>query len=217
MGDTTEGRASGPRRFTRTPWRRLWPAATAVAAAHLLLLGGWPVNRTGLLTPQRADAPTMAVRTFRDDRPISAGPAQPQPLPQQPAARVGAEVARIASLGAQEKTAIAFPPAPDYRAAGLDPGPRPLGDIDPIYPPEAGLQVGSVVLRLRIGADGKVDDARVVRSNPKGVFDSAAVEAFLAARFSPGLFLGVPVKSEITIEVEFTPTNRGAEVSPRTY
>jgi TonB family protein len=111
-----------------------------------------------------------------------------------------------------------LPPAPDYFGTGqLDPGPRPLDDIEPLYPKEAGLQEGVVVLRLLINPQGGVDDVAVVRSFPLGVFESSALAAFTSARFSPGMVLGLPVKSQITIEVMFTPINRGAKVSGRSY
>lgn len=105
----------------------------------------------------------------------------------------------------------------DYRAVGLDPPPRPLHDIDPEYPLAQGGREGVVVLRLLINEKGIVDEAIVVRSFPPGVFDSSAVVAFGSAKFSPGMFLGLPVKSQLTVEVEFMPTNRGAAVSGRGY
>jgi periplasmic protein TonB len=112
----------------------------------------------------------------------------------------------------------ALPDAPDYLlGARLDPGPRPLGDIEPVYPESANLQEGSVVVRLLIGADGKVDNVGVVRAEPKGLFEQSALDAFGRARFSPGYVLGTPVKSQLTIEVHFQPINRGARVSGRTY
>ena len=111
-----------------------------------------------------------------------------------------------------------LPPAPAYLAAGrLDPGPRPLDDIDPVYPDEAKLQEGSVVLRLLINEAGTVDNVAVVRAYPVGLFERSALEAFGRAKFSPGKLLGVAVKSQITIEVMFTPINRGARVSGRSY
>jgi TonB family protein len=114
--------------------------------------------------------------------------------------------------------APAAPPASDYAVASrLDPGPQLLEDVEPVYPAEAGLTEGSVVLRLLIGRAGTVDEVIVVRSLPKGVFDRSAVAAFSAARFSPGRMLGVPVKSQLTIEVHFTPVDRGGNVSPPTY
>ena len=105
-----------------------------------------------------------------------------------------------------------------YRAAAsLDRGPIPLHDIVPVYPPEAGMTQGTVVLEILISDAGVVDGVRVVSSRPPGLFERSAVEAFSAARFSPGVALGLPVRSQLTIEVDFTPINRGAEVGSRTY
>ncbi len=100
-----------------------------------------------------------------------------------------------------------------YRDAQLDPPPRPIDVPDPIYPEEAGQREGVVVLRLYIGADGKVDRAVVVRAVPPGLFERSALTAFAQARFTPGYYLGVPVPSQITIELNYTPTNRGGNVS----
>jgi periplasmic protein TonB len=107
--------------------------------------------------------------------------------------------------------------APDYAlGATLDPGPRPLDEIEPEYP-DPYLREGVVVLRLLIAASGHVDDVAVVRAAPEGVFEQAALEAFAKARFAPGLSGGTPVKSQITVEVNFVPINRGSRVSGRTY
>lgn len=112
----------------------------------------------------------------------------------------------------------ALSPAPEY-ALGirLDPGPRPLDDIDPDYPDPVNLRTGSVVLRILISETGHVDDVSIVRAEPPGVFDQAAVDAFSRARFSPGMASGTPVKSQIRVEVQFMPINRGARISGRTY
>jgi protein TonB len=111
-----------------------------------------------------------------------------------------------------------LPDAPDYAlAARLDPGPQPLDDIQPEYPEGAELRSGIVVLRLLVSETGRVDNVAVVRAQPPGVFDKAAITAFEAARFAPGRLLGTPVKSQMTIEVAFTPLNRGPRVSGRGY
>ena len=73
------------------------------------------------------------------------------------------------------------------------------------------------MLRLLINELGIVDETAVVRSSPPGLFEKSAVDAFSVARFSPGMLLGLPVKSQVTIEVEFVPYNRGANVTDRTY
>ena len=127
-----------------------------------------------------------------------------------------------AQTGAGNTAARAAAPArvqgPVYHLPGeLDPPPRPLQDIEPVYPPEAGFQPGTVVLRLFIDETGTVDRVDVLQATPSGVFENAARTAFAAARFSPGLLAGIAVKCQLTIEVEFTPINRGSAVSGRTY
>ena len=99
----------------------------------------------------------------------------------------------------------------------LDPGPRPLDEIEPDYPDVVNLRSGTVVLRLLISDTGRVDDVSVVRAEPVGVFEQAAIEAFAKARFAPGMAGGRPVKSQIRVEVEFMPINRGGRVSGRSY
>ena len=108
--------------------------------------------------------------------------------------------------------------APVYRAsAGLDPAPRPLDDIAPEFPAAAGTRGGTVVLRLLLSETGAIDKIEVVRSNPPGLFEAAALAAFGAARFSPGFLAGTPVPSQIMFEVEFAPQARDAGASSRTY
>ena len=135
-----------------------------------------------------------------------------------PAATPVAKAKPVAEAASVTSPPAALAPAPAYLfGSRLDPGPQPLHDIEPVFPAEAGQQEGTVVLRLLIGESGSVDDVAVVRSEPKGVFESAALAAFGAARFAPGRVLGVAVKSQITIEVSFTPVNRGATVTGRSY
>ena len=135
------------------------------------------------------------------------------------ATRAAVEPAQATSMpAARSQAEPGLPPAPAYLSGGrLDPGPRPLQDVEPAFPDEAGQQHGIVVLRLLINESGVVDQAEVVRSAPKGLFEKSALEAFVAAKFSPGMLMGLPVKSQVTIEVEFAPFNRGANVTDRTY
>jgi len=130
--------------------------------------------------------------------------------------RHGAQAA-VPAAAMPSTAASALPAAPEYAlGVRLDPGPRPLDDIEPEYP-DPYLREGTVVLRLLISETGHVDDVAVVRSQPSGVFEQAALDAFGKARFAPGLAAGTPVKSQITVEVRFVPINRGARVSGRTY
>lgn len=139
------------------------------------------------------------------ETPVVAGSAQPVTPPTSP-------------RSSAEPSGQALADAPDYLLAKLlTVGPRPLDDIEPAYPDGADLRTGKVVLRLLIGDTGHVDDVAVVRANPPGLFETSAIEAFSKARFSPGLAGGVPVKSQITVEVEFVPLNRLSRISGRSY
>lgn len=111
-----------------------------------------------------------------------------------------------------------LPAATDYlMSARLDPGPQPIGDIEPVYPDSGHLREGTVVLRVLIDETGHVDNVAVIRATPEGAFEDAAMDAFTKALFSPGRVAGVPVKSQIVIEVRFLPINRGVRISGRGY
>jgi protein TonB len=157
-----------------------------------------------------------------ESTPAAIAAAVPQQSSTSPSSRA---VRPPAALAAAEPPAPAaptdasgLPAAPAYRGvAGLDNAPSPLQDILPEYPPSAGQQEGTVVLRLLINEKGHVDSVAVVRAFPKGFFEEASIAAFAKAEFAPGRFLGVPVKSQIMVEVQFTPINRGGTVSGHGY
>ena len=218
-----------------TPWQRVWPVAAAVIAAHAVFLHGWQLANGGIHPPVPTVS-TMVVRLLTPSpAPSEAAPAAPT-MPTAVAAPEStdrrAEAQRPATARPSQVAAASAHPAPAASAAvpsrkqpeseyfagsRLDPGPKLLDDVEPVYPPEAGMTEGSVVLRLLIGTTGAVDQVTVVSAAPKGLFERAAIAAFSAARFSPGKVLGVPVKSQVTIEVQFTPVDRGANVSAPTY
>ena len=165
-------------------------------------------------------ASVKSVEAARRESPTGVKPAERGPTS---AARRGESPPRVepvptAQAAVRSPAEPVLAPAPDYLlGARLDPGPRPLASIEPEYPDSANLQEGKVVLRLLISDAGVVDDVAVVRAEPKGLFENAALDAFRVARFSPGMVLGSPVKSQITVEVEFLPINRGARISGRMY
>ena len=68
----------------------------------------------------------------------------------------------------------------------------------PRYPPEAlrTAQSGEVQVEFTVGTDGSVSAARVVRSNPAGVFDREALSAVKRWRFQP---VAAPVTTRRTI------------------
>ena len=90
------------------------------------------------------------------------------------------------------------------RIGGNIKAPKKIVDVPPVYPPvakEAGVS-GVVIIEARIGADGGVEDARVLRSIP--LLDQAALDAVRQWRFVPTLLNGQATPVMITLTVNFT-------------
>lgn len=165
------------------------------------------VTTTRTAEPQPAAMPTAATA-----EPTASAAAAAGSLP------VATATPALASKAEAAERFVALPAAPDYLlGATLDPGPQPIGDIEPEYPASANLQEGKVVIRVLISASGQVDNVAVVRAAPPGLFEAATLEAFGKAQFTPARAAGVPVKSQITVEVHFLPINRGSRISGRSY
>ena len=90
-----------------------------------------------------------------------------------------------------------------YPASQLDQRPLITVRIEPTFPPGAPVASGRVVLRLYISEQGEVEKMVIVSAEPPGWFEQSALDAFAAARFTPGIKDGVPVRSLLTIEVLF--------------
>lgn len=72
----------------------------------------------------------------------------------------------------------------------------PLMAIQPQYPRNAqrdGLE-GEVIVEITVAPDGTVKSARVVSAKPRGVFESAAINAALKSKFRPKVVDGKPVE-----------------------
>jgi protein TonB len=91
-----------------------------------------------------------------------------------------------------------------WPAEKLDVRPQIKSHVMPEYPKDlpAGVR-GRVVLELFVAPDGKLDRVRVARAEPQGRFEDAALKAFAAARFTPGMRKGKAVASLVRIEVTF--------------
>ena len=78
---------------------------------------------------------------------------------------------------------------------GVDRDPIPLVRINPTYPPREqarGIE-GWVLVRFTVTATGSVRDAVVIDSEPKSVFDRAALEAIGRWRYNPRVDRGLAV------------------------
>jgi TonB family protein len=82
--------------------------------------------------------------------------------------------------------------------------PRKIKDVQPVYPAiaQSARVSGAVVIEATIGSDGKVTDAKVVRSIP--LLDQAALDAVRQWEYLPTMLNGVPVPVVVTITINFT-------------
>lgn len=99
--------------------------------------------------------------------------------------------------------------APDkwYTAREVDVRAQPLTEVRLRYPEELRSQpvVGRVHLRLFIDERGVVRRIQVAVSEPGGLFDEAAKQAWEDVKFSPALKNGTPVKSQKLLELTYHP------------
>jgi TonB family protein len=89
------------------------------------------------------------------------------------------------------------------RVGGKIKAPTKIKDVMPVYPAaakSAGVQ-GAVIIEAMIGADGKVQDAKVLRS--VSTLDQAALDAVRQWEFTPTRLNGVPVPVVMTVTVNF--------------
>jgi periplasmic protein TonB len=90
------------------------------------------------------------------------------------------------------------------RIGGAIGPPRKIKDVKPLYPQLAVFQQarGTVVVEITIGTDGKVQDARIVHSDPR--LDEAALDAVRQWEYEPTRVNGVLVALTMTVIVNFT-------------
>src|SRR4249920_594249 len=99
------------------------------------------------------------------------------------------------------KTVAADPPKPAARVGGHIREPRKVVSVSPQYPALArqGRVQGIVVIECTISTEGRVVEARVIRSIP--LLDQAAVDAVKQWVYTPTLLEGKPVPVIMTVTV----------------
>jgi protein TonB len=117
----------------------------------------------------------------------------------------------IAGLGSTVVEAVPrplppTPPASDarpVRVSTLLTPPTKLRDAAPVYPSiaQSARVQGDVIIEATIGIDGKVQNARILRSVP--LLDQAAVAAVRSWEYTPTLLNGQPVAVIMTVTVRF--------------
>ena len=87
-------------------------------------------------------------------------------------------------------------------APGIDP-PKKIKDVKPVYPVMAlsAQHRGTVIIEATVGADGKVHEAKVIRS--VATLDHSALAAVRQWEFLPARKNGVPIAVIVTFVVQF--------------
>ena len=95
------------------------------------------------------------------------------------------------------------PPAP-VRVGGNIKPPTKVKDVRPVYPAiaQSARVQGVVIVEATIGPDGRVTEAKVLRSIP--LLDAAALDAVKQWQFTPTLLNGQAVPVIMTVTVNFT-------------
>jgi TonB family protein len=116
------------------------------------------------------------------------------------AAKEKADAAAARSASAAAARAKMLPVRPGGRIMP----PKKIKDVQPVYPAIArssGVS-GVVTIEATIGPDGKVVDAKVVRSIP--LLDRAALDAVRQWEYLPTMLNGSPVPVLVTVTINFT-------------
>jgi len=148
--------------------------------------------------PEQSPEPEQPPPSLPQPLPTAAGVKRPRLDPpnwQTPQLALPLEVGNGPYLGG-----FAAPAPPPLPAE-----PVPLVRIPPRYPRRALMRrvEGSVVVQFTIDPDGGVSDPKVVKAEPKGYFEQAALRAIRGWRFQPQLENGVAVARPATQTIRF--------------
>ena len=109
----------------------------------------------------------------------------------------------------RRQSAVAPPPSPapppaPIRVGGAIRQPTQIKTVKPVYPPVAvsARVQGVVIVETTIGVDGKVTEAKIVRSIP--LLDAAALEAVRQYEYATTSLNGVPVPVIMLVTVQFS-------------
>ena len=111
----------------------------------------------------------------------------------------------IAQSAAQSSSPVTQPI--DAGSVPTASAPKKVKHVNPIYPAAARERkiTGVVILEARIEPDGRILEARVLRSIPE--LDDAALEAVKQWEFTPTLINGVPTPVTMTMTIQFSLPN----------
>ena len=155
-----------------------------------------PFSPVQVSAPQLSEAGDITLKT-----PFSALPPDAADSPEYPQSASATEAVPLA-----EGALIPIgDPIRYFLTHELDIRPQITTRTEPDYPPSALEKGVSVAFQLRLYIDetGRVERVVVPEHPESDLFAPAVVKAFLAARYTPGIKDGKPVKSLVLLEIKF--------------
>jgi protein TonB len=150
--------------------------------------------------PVPIEAPTVIAP---DPPPEASASASPITLAGAMTIGSGSRASLLPDNGSGKPVFLPVPPPTPIRPGDLVRAPVKIVDVAPVYPPLAvrARVAGVVTIDAVIGVDGRVTEARVLRSAP--LLDNAALDAVRQWRYTPTLLNGVAVPVILTVSVNF--------------
>ena len=199
--------------------RANWIAILTIVIGHVLLLAALVKMDVIGLGPKPAPPTVVELLSIAPPPPPSADP-KPEMAPVKPVQPLIVSPPPIVQTPAPPPivAVAAAPPPPQaviVSAAPASPAPSAPVSVDlstkmvsaspPRYPTESRRkhEEGTVVLRLLLGLDGRVDDVSVSRSSGFERLDKAALDAVRRWRWSPTVQAGQPVQVRGFVEIPF--------------
>ncbi|MEW6562376.1 MAG: TonB family protein [Pseudomonadota bacterium] len=170
------------------------PAASTPLTLVARLAPAAPVPQPAT-EPAAPETPAKATRASTQRTEAIPSPAQPAPI-------------ATATTAPAPETAASPPPAAEpeyYPTESLDAIPKLLTKMRQTYPPRArdgGIE-GSVTLELWINERGEIDQASVIKAQPRGYFEEAALAMLRGQRYSPPMKNGRAVRGRYQFTVRY--------------
>ena len=179
-----------------TPSAATNPTATRIAAEAMVRDAASALRRWTYAPP--ADGPIAFGVTFSFKPGADPTVSQAIAVPAAPSGSFAATAAAAAAPAAPRG------PNDPVRVGGQIKPPTQISKVQPVYPliAQSARVSGVVILEALIGVDGRVADAKVLRSIP--LLDQAALDAVRQWVYTPTLMNGVPVPIIMTVTVTFT-------------
>jgi len=183
---------------TYQPALRLIPVELTLTeqAGPTLVLGGAGTPKASHKTPGApAEKPATSVASLGAN--AKPAPAPPRIL----TAKSGTEPAGPTGKGAQTEG----PGGPTEENVGPSYGASAAGGPLPIYPKNAldqGLE-GKVMVTVKVGPDGKAEEAAITQSSGTAMLDQAALRAAKSWAFQPAMAKGKPAAGTVILIFEF--------------